>query len=83
MGLFFFSFVKKKMAAEQHSATFNYAMTCEGCATVAKNILKKNPKVTSVETNVAAGTVVVVSSLPKEEILSLLKKTGKTCSIQE
>ncbi|KAH9503114.1 Cytosolic copper metallochaperone [Bulinus truncatus] len=59
---------------------FKMEMTCEGCANAAKKVLGKLAEVKSVETNVEAKTVKVVSSLSADVLLETLKKTGKECS---
>ncbi|KAI8798106.1 metal homeostasis factor ATX1 [Biomphalaria glabrata] len=59
---------------------FKMEMTCEGCANAAKKVLGKLSEVKSVETNVEAKTVKVVSTLPSDTLLEALKKTGKEVS---
>jgi len=59
------------------------AMTCEGCANAAKRVLGKlGDKVSNVVTDVPSQTVTVTTSLPSDEILETLKKTGKAVSIK-
>jgi len=57
---------------------FKMDMTCEGCANAAKKVLgKQESAVTNVVTNVADKTVIVTSTLPSDELLAILQKTGK------
>ena len=69
--------------AEAHTIVLNYAMTCEGCAQVAQNLLKKLPGVSKVETNVAARLVTVTGTCSGDLLLATLKKTGKACSLRD
>uniref|UniRef100_A0AC34R6D0 HMA domain-containing protein n=1 Tax=Panagrolaimus sp. JU765 TaxID=591449 RepID=A0AC34R6D0_9BILA len=62
---------------------FNLDMTCESCANAAKRVLGKlGDKVSDVTTDVASKTVTVTTSLPSDEILTALKKTGKAVSLK-
>ncbi|CAB9507623.1 Copper transport protein ATOX1 [Seminavis robusta] len=57
---------------------FNVGMTCEGCANAVKRILGKVEGVSSVETDVAAKTVVVQAdeSVTPASMLEKLEKWG-------
>ncbi|KAL5005351.1 hypothetical protein ScPMuIL_018807 [Solemya velum] len=66
------------MAAKKH--IFQMEMTCEGCAGAAKRVLGKKEGVTTVETSVEKQRVFVESELSSDELLEILKKTGKTVS---
>ncbi|XP_017879272.1 copper transport protein ATOX1 [Ceratina calcarata] len=58
---------------------FSVEMTCEGCANAVTNVLNKKEGVNGVEINLPARKVLVTSALPSDEILNVIKKTGKPC----
>ncbi|GFS03968.1 copper transport protein ATX1 [Elysia marginata] len=53
------------------------AMTCEGCSAAAKKVMGKLTGVSKVETDVEKKLVYVTSTLPPDQLLEQLKKTGK------
>ncbi|KAK3576433.1 hypothetical protein CHS0354_025194 [Potamilus streckersoni] len=64
------------MASQVHE--FYMAMTCEGCANAAKRVLQKQgDAVTDIQTDVGNKKVTVTSRLTSNELLEILKKTGK------
>ncbi|OAD57646.1 Copper transport protein ATOX1, partial [Eufriesea mexicana] len=58
---------------------FKVEMTCEGCANAVTNVLNKKEGVRKVEIDLQAMKVIVTSTLPPDEILQAIKKTGKSC----
>ncbi|KAI6243866.1 Copper chaperone Atox1 [Aphelenchoides fujianensis] len=57
---------------------FTLAMTCEGCANAARRVLGRlGDKVQDVQIDVKSQKVDVTTDLSQEEILEVLKKTGK------
>ncbi|XP_003490668.1 copper transport protein ATOX1 homolog [Bombus vosnesenskii] len=65
------------MASQVHE--FNVEMTCEGCATAVTNVLNKKEGINNVQVDLQGNKVSVTSALPSDEILQVIKKTGKSC----
>jgi copper chaperone len=61
---------------------FNVVMTCSGCSGAVERVLgrMKDKGVSKVDINMDAQRVYVTTTLPSEEILAALKKTGRECS---
>ncbi|XP_046672167.1 copper transport protein ATOX1 [Homalodisca vitripennis] len=68
------------MAAKVH--LFKVEMTCEGCSGAVERVLNKlkGKGVEDVEIDLKEKQVAVTSSLSSEELLEVIKKTGKTTS---
>ncbi|XP_076760755.1 antioxidant 1 copper chaperone [Xylocopa sonorina] len=58
---------------------FNVEMTCEGCSNAVTNVLNKKEGVNGIQIDLEGRKVFVTSALPSEEILQVIKKTGKAC----
>lgn len=58
---------------------FNVEMTCEGCSTAVQNVLNKKEGVTDVNIDLQGKKVYVTSTLSSDEVLQVIKKTGKAC----
>ncbi|XP_076235859.1 antioxidant 1 copper chaperone isoform X1 [Calliopsis andreniformis] len=58
---------------------FNVEMTCEGCANSITNVLNKKKGVDQIQIDLEGKKVFVTSSLSSEEVLQVIKKTGKEC----
>ncbi|CAL7937138.1 unnamed protein product [Xylocopa violacea] len=58
---------------------FNVEMTCEGCSNAVTNVLNRKEGVNGIQIDLEGKKVFVTSTLPSEEILKVIKKTGKTC----
>ncbi|XP_076235860.1 antioxidant 1 copper chaperone isoform X2 [Calliopsis andreniformis] len=54
-------------------------MTCEGCANSITNVLNKKKGVDQIQIDLEGKKVFVTSSLSSEEVLQVIKKTGKEC----
>ncbi|XP_037031638.1 copper transport protein ATOX1 [Bradysia coprophila] len=58
---------------------FKVEMTCGGCSSAVQRVLGKlGDKIEDVNIDLDARTVAVKSSMPAEELLEVIKKTGKT-----
>ncbi|XP_018336300.1 copper transport protein ATOX1-like [Agrilus planipennis] len=59
---------------------YKVAMTCEGCSNQVSRVLTKakDNGVENFEIDLENQKVTVTSTLPPEEVLDILKKTGKT-----
>ncbi|XP_020281359.1 copper transport protein ATOX1 [Pseudomyrmex gracilis] len=64
------------MAAKVHE--FGVEMTCEGCSNAVQNVLKKKG-INEFKINLQEQKVTVTTTLDSDEILEILKKTGKKC----
>lgn len=58
---------------------YNVEMTCEGCSNAVTNVLNKKEGVTGVQIDLEGKKVFVTTTLPSEEVLQVIKKTGKPC----
>ncbi|XP_076620236.1 antioxidant 1 copper chaperone [Colletes latitarsis] len=58
---------------------FNVEMTCDGCANAVTNVLNKKEGVTDIKIDLEGRKVSVTSILPSDEVLQVIKKTGKQC----
>ncbi|XP_077983620.1 copper transport protein ATOX1-like [Glandiceps talaboti] len=57
---------------------FNVEMTCEGCSGAVTRVLnKQGDKVTDFQIDLPAKKVFIQSTLSSDELLEILKKTGK------
>ncbi|XP_038056960.1 copper transport protein ATOX1-like [Patiria miniata] len=64
------------MATQKH--VFTVEMTCEGCSGAVTRVLnKQKDKVSKFDVDLAQQRVVVESTLSSDELLEILKKTGK------
>lgn len=60
---------------------FQVEMTCEGCSNAVTNVLTKKEGVDNVQIDLANKKVLVTSSLSSDEVLNVIKKTGKACQL--
>ncbi|XP_043506661.1 copper transport protein ATOX1 [Frieseomelitta varia] len=65
------------MTSQVHE--FSVEMTCEGCANAVTNVLNKKEGIGNVQIDLQGKRVFVTSALPSDEILQVIKKTGKAC----
>ncbi|XP_014486903.1 PREDICTED: copper transport protein ATOX1 [Dinoponera quadriceps] len=65
------------MAAQVHE--FNVEMTCEGCSTAVEKVLKKKTGIDDIKIDLPGNKVSVTTGLSSDEILEIIKKTGKKC----
>lgn len=63
------------MAAQVYE--FDVEMTCEGCSNAVTNVLNKKEGVSNIQIDLPRKKVFVTSMLPSDEILQVIKKTGK------
>ncbi|XP_076224734.1 antioxidant 1 copper chaperone isoform X1 [Nomia melanderi] len=63
--------------------TFHVEMTCEGCANAVTNVLNKKQGINNVQIDLPDKKVLVTSTLSSDEILQVIKKTGKACQLLE
>ncbi|XP_022663678.1 copper transport protein ATOX1-like [Varroa jacobsoni] len=61
---------------------FEVEMTCEGCSGAVKRVLGKldGQGVTKVEIDLPNKRVFITSTLTSDQLLEVIKKTGKNCS---
>ncbi|XP_077867031.1 copper transport protein ATOX1 homolog [Saccoglossus kowalevskii] len=67
------------MASQKYE--FKVHMACEGCSGAVTKVLTRSPGVESVKIDMENQKVLVSSSLPSDEVLTIIKKTGKQCSL--
>ncbi|KAK9300263.1 hypothetical protein QLX08_007024 [Tetragonisca angustula] len=65
------------MTSQVHE--FSVEMTCEGCANAVTNVLNKKEGIGNVQIDLQENRVFVTSALSSDEILQVIKKTGKAC----
>ncbi|TNY19715.1 copper chaperone taha [Rhodotorula diobovata] len=56
---------------------FNVKMTCGGCSSAVERVLKKTEGVSSYDVSLDTQQVVVKTTVPYDDILAKIKKTGK------
>ncbi|BGP55761.1 hypothetical protein JCM8202_005674 [Rhodotorula sphaerocarpa] len=56
---------------------FNVVMTCTGCSGAIDRVLKKTEGVTSHEISLEKQEVLVKATIPYDDVLAKIKKTGK------
>ncbi|GAA5902330.1 hypothetical protein JCM5296_003114 [Sporobolomyces johnsonii] len=56
---------------------FNVVMTCSGCSGAIERVLKKTEGVSSYDISLEKQEVIVKTSVPYDDILAKIKKTGK------
>ncbi|GAA5950867.1 hypothetical protein JCM10213_006458 [Rhodosporidiobolus nylandii] len=69
------------MAESQYK--FNVTMTCSGCSGAVERVLKKTEGVSSYDISLDTQTVLVNTTVPYEDILAKIKKTGKVVNSGE
>ncbi|BGP16301.1 Cytosolic copper metallochaperone [Rhodosporidiobolus nylandii] len=62
---------------------FNVTMTCSGCSGAVERVLKKTEGVSSYDISLDTQTVLVNTTVPYEDILAKIKKTGKVVNSGE
>ncbi|KAJ3088842.1 Cytosolic copper metallochaperone [Quaeritorhiza haematococci] len=63
--------------AEPQTYKFKVGMSCTGCSGAVDRILKKTEGVTSYDISLENQTVVVQSTLSKDQVFEAIKKSGK------
>ncbi|GLV35796.1 Antioxidant 1 copper chaperone [Carabus blaptoides fortunei] len=65
---------------EKRTLEFRVQMTCEGCSGAVKRVLDKHKAsgIENVDINLKDQTVKVLTALPSQEVLEIIKKTGKS-----
>ncbi|GAA5897249.1 hypothetical protein JCM8208_003769 [Rhodotorula glutinis] len=63
------------MAASTYK--FNVKMTCGGCSGAIERVLKKTEGVSSYDVSLDTQQVIVKTTVPYDDILAKIKKTGK------
>ncbi|KAI8331927.1 putative ATX1-antioxidant protein and metal homeostasis factor [Chlamydoabsidia padenii] len=58
--------------------TFNVEMSCSGCSGAIQRALGRIDGIDNIDISLEKQTVVVDTALPREVVLSTIKKTGKT-----
>ncbi|GAA5858189.1 hypothetical protein JCM1840_001078 [Sporobolomyces johnsonii] len=56
---------------------FNVVMTCSGCSGAIERVLKKTEGISSYDISLEKQEVIVKTSVPYDDILAKIKKTGK------
>ncbi|ORY64599.1 copper chaperone taha [Leucosporidium creatinivorum] len=56
---------------------FNVVMTCSGCSGAVDRVLKKTEGVSSYDISLEKQEVLVTTTVPYDDILAKIKKTGK------
>ncbi|GAA5937506.1 hypothetical protein JCM3775_001248 [Rhodotorula graminis] len=56
---------------------FNVKMTCGGCSGAIERVLKKTEGVSSYDVSLDTQQVIVKTTVPYDDILAKIKKTGK------
>ncbi|RDD41399.1 Metal homeostasis factor ATX1 [Trichoplax sp. H2] len=59
---------------------FNVEMACDGCSGAVKRVLGRLSEVSSIDIDMEKQKVYVTTTLPSENILAKIIKTGKACS---
>ncbi|KAJ3185767.1 Cytosolic copper metallochaperone [Gaertneriomyces sp. JEL0708] len=62
----------------EHTYTFKVGMTCSGCSGAVNRILSKAANVSSFDISLENQTVTVKSTLSQNEVLEIIKKSGKS-----
>ncbi|KAK4054424.1 Cytosolic copper metallochaperone [Microbotryomycetes sp. JL201] len=57
---------------------FDVVMTCSGCSGAIERVLKKTEGISSYNVSLADQQVLVNTTVPYDDILAKIKKTGKT-----
>ncbi|KAJ3048064.1 Cytosolic copper metallochaperone [Rhizophlyctis rosea] len=65
----------------EQTYTYKVAMSCSGCSGAVDRVLKKTAGVSSYDISLEKQTVVVNTSLSQQEVLDVIKKTGKAAEI--
>ncbi|KAL0946859.1 hypothetical protein HGRIS_013026 [Hohenbuehelia grisea] len=60
-----------------HTYKFDVKMTCSGCSGAVDRVLKKTEGVSSYDISLEKQEVIVKGSIPYEELLAKIQKTGK------
>ncbi|KAF4576595.1 Copper transport ATOX1-like protein [Pleurotus pulmonarius] len=60
-----------------HTYKFDVKMTCSGCSGAVERVLKKTDGVSSYDISLEKQEVLVKGSIPYDDLLEKIKKTGK------
>ncbi|THH11575.1 hypothetical protein EW146_g7991 [Bondarzewia mesenterica] len=61
----------------EHSYQFDVKMTCTGCSGAVERVLKKSEGISSYEISLEKQEVLVKGTIPYDDLLATIKKTGK------
>ncbi|KAJ3348947.1 Cytosolic copper metallochaperone [Entophlyctis luteolus] len=70
-----------KLFPMENTYQFQVLMTCTGCSGAVDRVLKKTAGVTSYDISLETKTVTVVSTLSQDEVMNVIKATGKPVSV--
>ncbi|KAJ3489090.1 hypothetical protein NLI96_g2393 [Meripilus lineatus] len=61
----------------EHTYKFDVKMTCTGCSGAVERVLKKTEGVASYDISLEKQEVIVKGTIPYDDLLAKIKKTGK------
>ncbi|TFY79406.1 hypothetical protein EWM64_g4605 [Hericium alpestre] len=61
----------------EHQYKFDVKMTCSGCSGAVDRVLKKTEGVSSYSVNLDTQEVLVTGTIPYDDLLAKIQKTGK------
>ncbi|KAF8609845.1 copper chaperone taha [Ceratobasidium sp. AG-I] len=64
-------------STDEHTYKFNVAMSCSGCSGAVTRVLQKAQGVSSFDVNLETQEVLVKGTIPYDDVLAKIKKTGK------
>ncbi|KAL5460175.1 hypothetical protein EMCRGX_G033603 [Ephydatia muelleri] len=59
---------------------FNVAMSCEGCSNAVNRVLSRQQDIKNIKFDMEKQKVYVETSMSGEDVLAIIKKTGRECS---
>ncbi|EIM90039.1 copper chaperone taha, partial [Stereum hirsutum FP-91666 SS1] len=62
----------------EHQYKFDVQMTCGGCSGAVERVLKKTEGISSYDVSLEKQEVLVTGTIPYDDLLEKIKKTGKT-----
>ncbi|KAG8790568.1 Cytosolic copper metallochaperone [Ceratobasidium sp. 428] len=66
--------------ADEHTYKFNVVMTCSGCSGAVTRVLQKAEGVKTYDVSLEKQEVTVTGTIPYDDLLAKIKKTGKEAS---
>ncbi|XP_033342004.2 antioxidant 1 copper chaperone [Megalopta genalis] len=58
---------------------FHVEMECDGCSKAIRNVLAKKEGIDNIQIDLAGKKLLVTTTLSSDEILNVIKPTGKAC----
>ncbi|XP_078048602.1 copper transport protein ATOX1 homolog [Augochlora pura] len=58
---------------------FHVEMECDGCSKAVRNVLSKKEGIDNIQIDLADKKLLVTTTLSSDEILNVIKPTGKAC----